>query len=218
LDAWGFYYLLALTLVNKALILLVAAAVLAFLVRFGMKNQPVIATQKTSTTVAAGWSRLGVIISAFLILLVVNTGVWQKEQLIKHGQTLFVALEPVDPRSLMQGDYMALRFLPDSFSVGQQSQQAQSPRAIFQRDTRQVGTLITPENQANQTLKTDEIAVDLVLKNGQYILVADAFFFKEGQGAYYEKAKFGEFRIDKKGKALLIGLRDADLKPLNEPF
>ena len=44
------------------------------------------------------------------MLPVANVGIWQKEQLIAHGQPVFVELAPVDPRSLMQGDYMRLEF------------------------------------------------------------------------------------------------------------
>src|SRR5690606_24345673 len=54
--------------------------------------------------VASLWAGLAI------VLLVVNTGIYQREQILQQGQTAVLALAPVDPRSLMQGDYMALRF------------------------------------------------------------------------------------------------------------
>ncbi|WP_299568993.1 GDYXXLXY domain-containing protein [uncultured Shewanella sp.] len=45
-----------------------------------------------------------------LILSLVNWQIYQKEQHIHHGELIYLELAPVDPRSLMQGDYMALRF------------------------------------------------------------------------------------------------------------
>ncbi|GIU50541.1 GDYXXLXY domain-containing protein [Shewanella sp. KT0246] len=45
-----------------------------------------------------------------LILGLVNWQIYQKEQHIHHGELIYLELAPVDPRSLMQGDYMALRF------------------------------------------------------------------------------------------------------------
>jgi len=63
-------------------------------------------------------------------------------------------------------------------------------------------------------LAADELRLQLVLKNGRWILVTDAFYFKEGEAERYAKARFGEFRVDGSGKALLVGLRGADLKPL----
>ena len=51
-----------------------------------------------------------VLIIGLFILGAVNVSIWHKEQLLANGKTVFLALAPVDPRSLMQGDYMALRF------------------------------------------------------------------------------------------------------------
>ena len=42
--------------------------------------------------------------------MAVNVSIWQKEQLLNHGKIVLLPLAPVDPRSLMQGDYMRLRF------------------------------------------------------------------------------------------------------------
>ena len=48
------------------------------------------------------------------MLAVANAGIWQKETLIANGRPIYIELAPVDPRSLMQGDYMALAFpLPE---------------------------------------------------------------------------------------------------------
>jgi uncharacterized membrane-anchored protein len=63
-------------------------------------------------------------------------------------------------------------------------------------------------------LAQDEVAMEMVLKNGRWILVTDAFYFKEGEGERWALARFGEFRVDAKGKALLVGLRGEGLKPL----
>jgi len=45
-----------------------------------------------------------------VILAVMNFSIVGKEQHLKQGDTVYLKLAPVDPRSLMQGDYMALRF------------------------------------------------------------------------------------------------------------
>ncbi|QDF67969.1 GDYXXLXY domain-containing protein [Shewanella sp. SNU WT4] len=55
-------------------------------------------------------NKLVVVITLGVILAAVNWSIYQKEQLIAHGQGMYLALAPVDPRSLMQGDYMALGF------------------------------------------------------------------------------------------------------------
>lgn len=45
-----------------------------------------------------------------LMLVVVNWGIYQHENTLAHGDAVVLELAPVDPRSLMQGDYMALEF------------------------------------------------------------------------------------------------------------
>ena len=45
-----------------------------------------------------------------LVLAAVNWKIAAKERIKTHGEIVLLDLAPVDPRSLMQGDYMALRF------------------------------------------------------------------------------------------------------------
>src|SRR5687768_15580308 len=45
-----------------------------------------------------------------LVLLVPNLAIVQKERLLKEGKVMLLELAPVDPRSLIQGDYMRLDY------------------------------------------------------------------------------------------------------------
>ena len=45
-----------------------------------------------------------------VILAVLNFQIYRKERLIKGSEEIFLELAPVDPRSLLQGDYMALNY------------------------------------------------------------------------------------------------------------
>ena len=59
-----------------------------------------------------------VAVAALLVLVTLNVFVLQKERLRKTGTTMFVALDVHDPRSLFQGDYMALRYaVPEPFAA-----------------------------------------------------------------------------------------------------
>ena len=44
------------------------------------------------------------------MLAVFNVAIYRNERLLASGETLYLELAPVDPRSLMQGDYMRLRY------------------------------------------------------------------------------------------------------------
>ena len=50
------------------------------------------------------------IVAGVLALAAVNWSIHAREALLRDGRVVLLELAPVDPRSLMQGDYMALRF------------------------------------------------------------------------------------------------------------
>jgi uncharacterized membrane-anchored protein len=148
------------------------------------------------------------------VLAVVNVGIRQKEQIIANGQPVLVELAPVDPRSLMQGDYMRLDYrLPEDL----RRQLAHSPvgphpHVVAQRDARGVATLRRLDD--GSALGPGELRIELTPKDGRWVLVSDAWFFREGEAARWASAKYGEFRVDAQGRALLVGLRDAALRKL----
>ena len=69
-------------------------------------------------------------------------------------------------------------------------------------------------NLVHSYFDDDELRIELAPKNGDWVLVTDAWFFKEGEAERWAQAKYGEFRVGKDGRALLVGLRGADLKAL----
>lgn len=52
----------------------------------------------------------GLWLGLLLALIVANRGIAGHERTLAEGRVVLLELAPVDPRSLMQGDYMALRF------------------------------------------------------------------------------------------------------------
>lgn len=210
--AWiigAFYYQLAWPLAHKAALMVGAAVLLALLARWGGR-WPAAA----STTGPADRRRLGIALSAVAVLAVANLGIWQKESLIARGEPVFIELAPVDPRSLMQGDFMRLNFrvpgdLQSSFD-GLVS--TQRPRAVGQRDAR--GVLSLKRIDDGSPLAPGEMRIELTPKDGRWVLVTDAWFFREGEAARWSAARFGEFRVDADGRALLVGLRGAQLQQL----
>src|SRR5690606_13387429 len=60
---------------------------------------------------AASMKRNLAILAGLLVaLLVVNISVLRYERILRHGDLVLLELAPLDPRSLMQGDYMRLQF------------------------------------------------------------------------------------------------------------
>ena len=53
-------------------------------------------------------------------------------------------------------------------------------------------------------------------RNGRVKIGTDAFDFQEGHAGRYERARYGELRLAPSGVSVLVGLRDADRKPMGQ--
>ena len=159
---------------------------------------------------------VGVVLGALaLLLLAVNVNIWQRENLLRDGQIVLLELAPVDPRSLMQGDYMALRFaLSQKLQpVGAADSSVTDGYVVVKRDERNVG-VFDRVYRDGETLTASESRVHYRLRKRDVRIVTNAYFFQEGTASTYSGAKFGELRVAGNGDALLVGMRDKDLKLL----
>ncbi len=214
--AWivgSFYYQLHWPLAHKALLLLGLGTVLGALTwgaRRADHGGPTHAAV-TNPRQAAAWMVLGTV----LTLALANHAIWQKERLIAQGEKVYVELAPVDPRSLMQGDFMRLNYrVPGDMAPELRERiTPQRPHVIARRDARGVAQLLRVE-RADAALAAGEMRIELTPKDGRWTLVSDAWFFREGDGRRWEAAKYGEFRVTPDGKALLVGLADAQLRAI----
>lgn len=170
-----------------------------------------------------------------LALAVANHGIFQRERILSDGRVLLLELAPVDPRSLMQGDYMALRFaavadiqkaLHPEWSAGGNAAVLRqmggwgsrgsnlNGYAVFALDPEGVGRFVRIQ-PAPRPVATGEVAVRYRERSWWEIRIAsNAWFFPEGQGERYAPAKYGELRVNDDGEALLSGMRGANRKPL----
>lgn len=149
-------------------------------------------------------------LTAAIVLVIVNYGIWQREELLSSGRTVLLELAPVDPRSLMQGDYMALRFkvADDAFHHGRITG-LRDGRIVLAIDSKNIGTFRRFSDSA--ALKRDEVSIRYRIRNGEPKFATNAFFFQEKQGDLYSRAKYGEFRLSPDGEAILVSLRDEEL-------
>lgn len=217
--AWiigGFYYQLQWPLAHKAVVLVVAGAALGGLAWLAQRRRAVAAAHGSIIPAAPARASAWIALAAVATLAVANFAIWQKENIIAKGQPVFVELAPADPRSLMQGDFMRLNFsLPPALEKDIDNLVTrQRPHVIAKRDARGVATLLRLARNNDAPLADGEFRIELTPKDGGWILVSDAWFFREGDAAQWEKAKFGEFRILPSGAALLVGMADAALAPI----
>ena len=138
-----------------------------------------------------------------------------KEHLLTTGRLVLLPLAPVDPRSLMQGDYMDLRYRLSNDIFGTSSQGEAWPErgvVVVRVDGDDVGTLVRLDNGG--ALAPDEQRLRYHQRRAFPRFGAEAFFFEEGRAEYYGVARYGELRVAADGEALLAGLRDSDRNPL----
>jgi uncharacterized membrane-anchored protein len=148
-------------------------------------------------------TRAILIVAVLLVLAVVNGSIYGKERIKAHGEVILLELAPVDPRSLMQGDYMALRF-----SLADHLDPSRAGTAPLALDDRRVATL-------SHGSATTRLQIRYRVRNGRVWLGTNAYFFEEGSAARFTGARYGEFRVDPaSGEAVLVALRDEHFAPL----
>jgi len=151
-----------------------------------------------------------VVLSGLAVLAVVNYAIYQKEQVLTNGRVVLLELVPVDPRSLMQGDYMALRFrLQTDIPYSREILDGLAVVAVDQR-----GVAIFRRLDDGRPTANDELKIYFRARAGTAKLGTNAFFFQEGDARFYSNARFGEARVAGDGQILLTGLRDANLQKL----
>ena len=149
-----------------------------------------------------------IVLSNLLVLLIYfNWSVMQKEEIIADGNLVLFRLAPVDPRSLMQGDYMRL-----DYEVAQKIILPEgSPKrgyCVVKMDS--LGIAVYDRiQQTKKNIAQDEYLIGFQKADWRISIGADSYFFEEGSAKKYERAAFGGIRIDNKGNSILVGLYDS---------
>jgi uncharacterized membrane-anchored protein len=146
-----------------------------------------------------------------LVLAVANGDIIRKQRIVSHGAQILLELRPADPRSLMQGDYMMLRY----------ADAAVPPAAVHEALARRGSVIVALDGGGvARFVRLDD---GTALGDGERRLGyrrlsyaqgisygADAFFFQEGDAEVYGDARYGVLRVDADGNSVLVGLADAD--------
>lgn len=144
---------------------------------------------------------------------------WQiaaKERLAATGRPLLFELGTVDPRSLIQGDYMILSY---RVTQGLEDRDAELGRrgelaVAVDGDGVARSARIYP---AGDALGPGEVRVDYHRGSWQLALGPESFFFQEGEAETYAAARYAELRVSPEGEALLVALRDEGRAVLGRP-
>ncbi len=157
--------------------------------------------------------------TALLTLVLINYLIWDKESILRNGDLVLLPLAPVDPRSLMQGDYMVLSYrMPNTLPSADKA--AAKGHLVIDVDEHRVAT-IKDFYVAGQSIEKSQRLIRYRMREQERFsrrnnisIGADSFFFQEGHRQSFERACFGELRLAASGKSVLVGLRDAERKPI----
>lgn len=149
--------------------------------------------------------------TAILVLIVVNYLIMKKEDTLARGRTMLLRLAPVDPRSLIQGDYMVL-----SYAIA---------RDVPNKLLKEKGYIVVSLDQ-NDVAKFVRIHQGERLEEGEHLLFyrkrrglrlgAESFMFQEGEAQLYSKAQYGELKVAPSGVSVLVGLRGENFERLGK--
>lgn len=154
------------------------------------------------------------LLAGLVVLALANFSIYQRERLLTEGKILFLELAPVDPRSLMQGDYMALDFKAarDLTFSGPFEKLPPDGRIVLRFGPRGVASFVRVDK--GTPLAPNEAYLRYRIRDNRPRFGTNAFFFQEGAAERYASARYGEFRVNAEGEAILTGLRGEGLKDL----
>ena len=150
-------------------------------------------------------------LTTLLVIAAVNFLIFQKEDTLTQGQTMLLRLAPRDPRSLIQGDYMVLRYALAQEVPTKQLQD--KGYLVLSLGGNNLGQFIRLHQ--GEDLQPGEHL--LFYRNRQGLrLGAESFFFQEGDAELYATARYGELKVDPTGASVLVGLRGENFNILGK--
>jgi uncharacterized membrane-anchored protein len=149
--------------------------------------------------------RIGFWLGLALIVGAVGWQVTAKQAILDHAQEMHLPLAPVDPRSLIQGDYMDLAYadiLPEG--MDQYALPRRGVLVVTLDDAKVAKALRLHQGEA---LAPGERLLAYRKVSRGLAFAAESFLFQEGTAEKYEEATHGVLAVAEDGTALLRGLR-----------
>ncbi len=149
-----------------------------------------------------------------LIAAVAIGAVMHKEAIMADGDLVLLPLAPVDPRSLIQGDYMRLDYAMNR-EIPDKGNWPDDGHVVVSLDEQDVATFVQIDH--GQPLAESELRLRYRLRGGRFKVGPNAFYFQEEHAPHYEDARYGAVRVSEGGDVVLVGLRNDDFTPSGPP-
>jgi uncharacterized membrane-anchored protein len=213
-----FYYDLSMTLLQKSAILAgLGAATLggALALRRLQRGAPAAAAppgarRSLLANIAFGLLLIGA-------LAVVNRSAMKLEADFREARAIFLPLGPVDPRSILQGDYMVLWFRETIYPAVDQIEALPERGEVFLKVDADGVAAFSRIPATDDVPAADEIRLDYVRRGGAMRYCPDSYFFQEGEADLFAAARFAVVKVAPDGKTRLVALADENRKVIEPP-
>ncbi|NEW06308.1 DUF2157 domain-containing protein [Paenibacillus sp. SYP-B3998] len=207
------YYDLAWKLLHKSLsFAIIGALILALTFWYERrKGQPEMEdSEEASRRVKS--NRLLIMVLVLLQIIAMSLQIGKSEWLLAHGQLIKLQLEPLDPRSMMQGDYVRLRY-----AISEPEPRKKWSDRSF--SNKKITVVLAPKASTDvfefrrmytkgEALGPGEIRLNGSLRGMNSVEYGiETYFIPEGTGHDYERnAKYAEVKVSASGDAILVRL------------
>lgn len=175
-------------------------------------------------TTKTGFSKYFPIVLVGISLILFGTMIARYETHLANSQPMYVKLQPSDPRSLLQGDYMTLNY---GLNFSENYQDNAQIETFLKNNHRLTAWVVLDDKRKvvksvlnQKQLAPNETAYPLQLNNPDNSLnrlypSAKSFMFAEGLADCYSKATYALFKVNSQGAPILADLVGDDLKHLD---
>ena len=132
----------------------------------------------------------------------------QKERLLARGTPVLLELAPVEPRSLIQGDYMRLDYAIAQQLADDVRRWPSTGALVVRLDANGVARFVR-RHTPDAPVQPGEHLLTYRRRGGSVRIGTDAFHFQEGDAPRYAGARYGEVRVARDSKSVLVRLRDS---------
>jgi uncharacterized membrane-anchored protein len=154
--------------------------------------------------------RLALLATIMLQFVLVGYQIWSSESILSQGRSVKLELAPIDPRSLLQGDYVRLSYTISTLENAQIPNADGKIRVVLRPQQNGVYGFSGYYEQDGVWNKSYQAQAEDVIVNGNAIgsdrveYGIESYFVPEGTGREVERtAKFAQIRVGKKGDAIL---------------
>jgi len=151
-----------------------------------------------------------IVVNLIAVIIFINTQIVKKEFLKKNGDLVYIELKK--HRSYTTYDDKSIKIDYQIDSLLKYNDVPYKGYIIFTKDSNSVAKKVRIQSK-RKPLNEDEFLTKYI-DGSMFSIGIDQYYFTEGRGKFFEKAKYAGVKISKQGDPILIGLYNENLQQL----